>query len=68
MLANVNPSKLPLITLRYCLYFLPIGALCAYYNMTTWTFAWDSLIPEGYPIFIIYFGRMMVEAFFFENG
>jgi len=50
MLSNVQPSKVPAATLRWSLYTLPLGAFCSFVGITTWTFAFDSLLIDGYLI------------------
>jgi len=44
-------DKLPYLTLKYSLYLLPTGALCAMSGMTDWTFALDSLLVDSYLIY-----------------
>lgn len=50
MLSNVYPEKLPAATLRWSLYLLPMGALCSLTGITTWTFAFDSLLVDSFLI------------------
>ena len=52
MLINTHPDKVPGVVLRYSLAMLPIGAIAALSDMTTWWFALDSLIPTGYLTYL----------------
>lgn len=51
MLSNVSPEKLPAANLRWTMYLFPIGALCSWSGMTTWTFAVDSCLVNSYLLF-----------------
>merc|ERR1712137_837367 len=52
MLINTHPDKVPGVVLRYSLAMVPIGAIAALSDMTTWWFALDSLIPTGYLTYL----------------
>jgi len=44
-------DKLPYVSLKYSLYLLPLGALCAWTGITDWMFAVDSLVVDSYLIY-----------------
>ena len=50
MLVNVSPEKIAPVCFRYALATLPIGAAFAACGATSWMFALDSLILDGYLI------------------
>jgi len=52
MLINTDPDKVPGVVLRYSLAMVPLGLISSLSGMTTWMFAFDSLIPTGYLTYL----------------
>jgi protoheme IX farnesyltransferase len=54
MLSVTHPNKVAPIAFRYCIYMLPMGAFCAAAGITTWTFAFDSVLTQVLVLFYAY--------------
>jgi len=57
MLSRYHLAKVPQVAWRNSLYLLPLGVIAAAANITTWTFALDSLAVNAYLLYYAWIFR-----------